>query len=109
MMYGNSSMTTLYVQVAPESLAGTWRSIWKSAETTMRSTLSPGVQSHLAQTRCAACCSLYLHENMQSVSYGGVHQLTLCVQIKGLSLDLQSRDKVIETVKSELQNVTHVW
>ena len=50
-----------------------------------------------------------LHVNMQSLSCSGAHQLNLCVQIKGLSLDLQSRDKVIETVKSELQNVTHVW
>ena len=33
----------------------------------------------------------------------------LYVQIKGLSLDLQHRDKVIQKVKSELQNVTHVW
>jgi hypothetical protein len=31
------------------------------------------------------------------------------LQIKGLSLDLQSRDSVIEAVKSKLQNVTHVW
>jgi hypothetical protein len=31
------------------------------------------------------------------------------LQIKGLQLDLQNKDKVIETAKSELQSVTHVW
>jgi hypothetical protein len=31
------------------------------------------------------------------------------LQIKGLSLDLQSRDGVIQAVKSNLQDVTHVW
>ena len=58
------------------------------------------VCSMLAVSECIATCIL---------CHGGDHQLVLRSQIKGLSLDLQSREKVIETVKDKLQNVTHVW
>jgi trans-2-enoyl-CoA reductase len=37
------------------------------------------------------------------------HVILTALQIKGLSLNLQNRDKVIQTVKSDLQDVTHVW
>lgn len=62
-IYGSSSITRLHVQVARASQAETWRSIWRNAETTMRSTLWLGARSRLAQTRCAACRSLCLDQH----------------------------------------------
>ena len=57
--------------------------------------------SSMLQSVCASTCVL--------LDMVASPQLSVCVQIKGLSLDLQRRDKVIETAKKELQNVTHVW